>query len=124
MHNIMNNIEKIEKIEKIVCPYFTFNMDDFYGDKGSCEYTKIEEITTLFFKLNGKDRKLSLSKNKEQEMVDKIKNLNKSLNENLDKDKEDQHIDNKDIDLPVPPRLVTSLLLPLSIQVLQGLPWS
>ena len=70
----MNNIETIEKI---VCPYFTFNMDDFYGDRGSCEYPKIEEITTLFFKkLNGKDRKLSLSKNKEQEIVDKIKNLN------------------------------------------------
>ena len=67
----MNNIEIIETIEKIVCPYFTFNMDDFYGDKGSCEYPKIEEITTLFFK-----RKLFLSKNKEQEMVDKIKNLN------------------------------------------------
>jgi hypothetical protein len=72
----MNNIEIIETIEKIVCPYFTFNMDDFYGDKGSCEYPKIEEISTLFFKLNGKDRKLSLSKNKQQEMVDKIKNLN------------------------------------------------
>ena len=72
----MNNIEIIETIEKIVCPYFTFNIDDFYGDKGNCEYPKIEEITTLFFKLNGKDRKLSLSKNKEQEMVDKIKNLN------------------------------------------------
>jgi hypothetical protein len=73
----MNNIEIIETIEKIVCPYFTFNMDDFYGDRGSCEYPKIEEIITLFFKkLNGKDRKLSLSKNKEQEIVDKIKNLN------------------------------------------------
>lgn len=72
----MNNIEIIETIEKIVCPYFTFNMDDFYGDRGSCEYPKIEKITTLFFKLNRKDGKLSLSKNKEQEMVDKIKNLN------------------------------------------------
>ena len=72
----MNNIEIIETIEKIVCPYFTFNMDDFYGDKGSCKYPKMEEIATLFFKLNGKNRKLSLSKNKQQEMVDKIKNLN------------------------------------------------
>ena len=50
-----------------------FNMDDFYGDKGSCEYPKNEEITTLFFKLDGKK---SLCKNKQEEMVDKIKNLN------------------------------------------------
>lgn len=57
-------------------------------------------------------------------ITNKIKNLNKTLKENLYKDKEDQNIDNKDIDLPVPPRLVTSLLLPLRIQVLQGLPWS
>ena len=71
----MNNIEIIKTIEKIVCPYFTFNIDDFYGDKGSCEYPKIEEISTLFFKLNGINR-ISLSKNKQQEMVDKIKNLN------------------------------------------------
>jgi hypothetical protein len=71
----MNNIEIIETVEKIACPYFTFNMDDFYGDKGSCKYPKIEEIVTLFFKLNGKNRKL-LPKNKEQEIVDKIKTLN------------------------------------------------
>lgn len=71
----MNNINIIETIEKIMYPYFTFNIDDFYGDKGSCEYPKIEEMTTLFFKLNGKNRKLSLSKNKQQ-YIDKIKNLN------------------------------------------------
>ena len=71
----MNNTEIIETVEKIACPYFTFNMDDFYGDKGSCEYPKIEEIVTLFFKLNGKIENY-LSKNKQQEIVDKIKNLN------------------------------------------------
>jgi hypothetical protein len=76
MNNIMNNIEIIEIIEIIVSPYFTFNMDDFYGDRGSYEYPKIEDISTLFFKLNGKDRNLSISKNKQQEMVDKIKNIN------------------------------------------------
>ena len=35
MNNIMNNImsvEIIEQIDKIVCPYFTFNMD-FYEDR-------------------------------------------------------------------------------------------
>ena len=67
----MNNIEIIEAVEKIVSPYFKFNMDDFYGDKGSCEYPKIVEISTLFFKL-----KLSLSENKQIEMVNEIKNLN------------------------------------------------
>ena len=66
----MNNIEIIEAVEKMVCPYFTFNMDDFYGDKGSCEYPKIEEIPTLFFKL-----KLFLSEDKQQELVEQIKNL-------------------------------------------------
>lgn len=50
-------------------------MGDFYGDKGSCKYPKIEEIVTLFFKLNGKIENY-LSKNKQQEIVDKIKNLN------------------------------------------------
>lgn len=72
----MSNIEIIEVVEKIVCPYFNFNIEDFYGDRGSCEYPKIEDLDTLFFKLNGKDRKLSISKNKQEEMVDKIKNLN------------------------------------------------
>ena len=67
----MNNIEIIEAVEKIVSPYFKFNMDDFYGDKGSCEYPKIEEISTLFFKLA-----LFLSENKQIEMVNEIKNLN------------------------------------------------
>lgn len=66
----MNNIEIIEAVGKIVDPYFTFNMDDFYGEKGSCEYPKIEEISTLFFKL-----KVFLSEDKQQELVEKIKNL-------------------------------------------------
>ena len=72
----MNNIEIIEVVNKIVSPYFEFNMADFYGDRGSCEYPKIEELNTLFFRLNGRDRKLAISRNKQQEIVDKIKNLN------------------------------------------------
>ena len=69
-----NNIEIIETVKKIVSPYFKLNMDDFYGDKGSCKYPKIEEISTLFFKLQ-----LSLSETKQQEMVNKIKNLDLGL---------------------------------------------
>lgn len=75
----MNNHEIIEAVEKIINPYFTFNMNDFYGDRGSCEHPPIEEITTLYFKLNGKDRNLSLFKDKQQILVDKIINLNIGL---------------------------------------------
>lgn len=75
----MNNFEIIEAVEKIICPYFKFNIEDFYGDRGSCEYPKIEEMNALFFKRNGKDRKIILSKNEVNEMVEKIKNLNIGL---------------------------------------------
>lgn len=56
-----------------------FNIDDFYGDKGSCKYPKIEEMDILFFKLNGTDRKIAISKNEETKMVDEITNLNVGL---------------------------------------------
>ena len=75
----MNNFEIIKQVEQIVSPYFNFNMDDFYGDRGSCIYPKIEELKTLFFKLNGKDRKLFITIDDQQKMVDKIKNLNIGL---------------------------------------------
>jgi hypothetical protein len=54
-------------------------MNDFYGDKGSCEYPKLEEINVLFFKLNGKDGNLFISKNDQQIMVNKIRNLDIGL---------------------------------------------
>lgn len=57
----MNNTQIIEIVEKISYPYFKFNIEDFYGDKGSYVYPKIDDLKTLFFKLNGKDRKLSIS---------------------------------------------------------------
>ena len=75
----MNNFQIIEAVEKIICPYFKFNIEDFYGDRGSCEYPKIEEMNELFFKLNGKDKKLIISKNEVNKMVDKIINLNVGL---------------------------------------------
>ena len=75
----MNNFEIIKTIENIAHPYFIFNMDDFYGDRGSCKYPKMEEMTTLFFKLDGKNRNLLISKNKQMEIVDKIKMLNLGL---------------------------------------------
>jgi len=75
----MNNFEIIEVVEKIVFPYFKFNIEDFYGDRGSCEYPKIEEMNTLFFKLDGKNRKIAISKNEQTKIVDEITNLNVGL---------------------------------------------
>jgi len=54
----------------------------------------------------------------------KIKNLNKDLQENLDKNKGDQQKDNKDIQIPVSPSPVTVILVPLPIQVLLVIYWS
>ena len=72
----MNNNEIIKSIEQIVQPYFNFEMDDFYGDRGGLPYPKIEELDVLYFKKNGKDKKLVITKDDEQTMIDKIKNLN------------------------------------------------
>jgi hypothetical protein len=75
----MNNFEIIELVEKITSSYFKFNIEYFYGDRGSCEYPKIEEMNILFFKFNGKDRKLAISKNEQTKIVDEINNLNVGL---------------------------------------------
>jgi len=72
----MNNYEIIKLVEEIVFPYFEFNMVDMYGDRGSAVYPSIEDINTLYFKKNGKDRKLIINKVEEKAMVEKIKNLN------------------------------------------------
>ena len=47
----MNNFEIIEVVEKIVSPYFKLNIEDFYGDRGSCTLPKIEELNILFLNL-------------------------------------------------------------------------
>lgn len=72
----MNNHEIIKEIEKIVHPYFTFEMDDFYGDRGGIPYPKIENLKRLYFKKNGKDRNLIITKEEEEKFLDKIKLLN------------------------------------------------
>jgi len=69
----MNNHQKIALIEQIVNPYFKFEMDDFYGDRGGLPYPKIEELTIFYFKKT-KDNKLFVTK--EEEMIEKIKHLN------------------------------------------------
>ena len=72
------NIEKIHLVAEIVEPYFKFDMD-LYGDRGSCQLPKIEELTTLFFKFNGTDRKLILNKEDEQQLLDTIRKLHIGL---------------------------------------------
>lgn len=71
----MDNYEKIRVIEEIVNPYFKFEMHDIYGDRGGLPYPKIENLEYLYFKKNGKDRKLVITKNEEQIMINKIKEL-------------------------------------------------
>lgn len=71
----MNTHEKIRIIQEIVKPYFKFEMDDFYGDRGGIPYPKIENLTRLYFKKNGKDRTLVITKGEEQNMLKKIKEL-------------------------------------------------
>jgi hypothetical protein len=72
----MNNHEIINTINKIVNPFFIFEMNDFYGDRGGIPFPKIEELQLLAFKKNGKDKKLNLTKEQETLIINKIKDLN------------------------------------------------
>ena len=72
----MNNHEIINIINEIANPFFIFEMNDFYGDRGGMPYPKIEELQLLAFKKNGKDRKLNLTKEQETLIINKIKDLN------------------------------------------------
>ena len=74
--NKMNNQEIINIINEIANPFFIFEMNDFYGDRGGIPYPKIEELRLLAFKKNGKDRKLNLTKEQETLIINKIKDLN------------------------------------------------
>ncbi len=72
----MKNSEIIKLVEEIVHPYYTFEMDDFYGDRGGLPYPNIEDLDMLYFKKNGKDKSLRITKDEEQKMIDRIKDLN------------------------------------------------
>lgn len=69
----MNNHQIIHSVEEITNPYFRFEMDDFYGDRGGLPYPEIENLTVLFFKKH--DKRMILTKDDEQIMINKIKNL-------------------------------------------------
>jgi hypothetical protein len=79
-----------------------------------------EDLTVLFFYAWGPESQNYSA----HPITNKIKNLNKSLKQNLDKNKEDQQKDNKDIQIPGPPSPVTVTLVPLPIQVLLVSYWS
>ena len=77
----MTNIEKIHLVEEILHPYFKFDMD-LYGDRGCSQLPKIEDLTTLFFKFNGTDRQLILTKEDEQLLLITIRKLHIGVVEN------------------------------------------
>lgn len=78
----MNNREIINAINEIVNPHFIFNIGGIHEDKWSLVFKNIEELNTLYFKLDGKKKSI-ISKNKQDELVEKIKNLNIGTVENI-----------------------------------------
>ena len=73
---IKSNKEIIDKISKIVEPNWKFNMDDIYGDRGLLHYPQIEELEILHFKLDGKIFRKLFSKLEQEELINKINELN------------------------------------------------
>ncbi len=62
----------IKQINIITNPYFKFEMDDIYGDRGGIPYPPIEELTLLYFKLDGKTSKTLISTNKQTEILNQV----------------------------------------------------
>lgn len=69
-----SNKKIIEQISKIVEPQWKFHMDDIYGDRGGNPYPQIEELDVLHFKVE--KCRFMPSKNSQEELVNKIKELN------------------------------------------------
>ena len=67
----MNNREIIEIVYKIVSPYYKFSLDLQEGRLGSI-YVNIDALTIIFFKLI----KNGISKNIEEDIILKLKELN------------------------------------------------
>ncbi len=68
----MNVKEKIKLIESIVCPYYIFNTEDFYGDISNYQILTLHHI---FFKLIDQNENL-ITKEIENEIIKKIMRLN------------------------------------------------
>ena len=71
----MLNTEKIDLIHKIVQPYYNFELNDIYGDRGSNIMPNIEKLNILFFKKNGKDNLCCLTKYEDKLILNKIKQM-------------------------------------------------
>jgi hypothetical protein len=71
----MNNFEIAKLVEEITQPYFSFSYD-FYGDVKSCNIPNVEDMDILFFKKNGRNRNLIITKDEENIIVEKVKKLN------------------------------------------------
>ncbi len=70
--SLMTVTNFIEQISIITRPYFNFEMDDIYGDRGGIPYPAIEELKLLHFKLDGKTRKNFISVCKQMEILNQV----------------------------------------------------
>jgi hypothetical protein len=71
-----SNKEIIEHVEKIMGPIWNFNLDEIYGDFGSCRYPDIEELDMLYFKFKSDGRKYKVPLKQEKEkLIIKINEL-------------------------------------------------
>lgn len=61
----MNNAYIITAVHEIVSPYFKFNIEDIYGDKGGNSLPNIDDLRVLFFKLIGNHHICSIKKREE-----------------------------------------------------------
>jgi hypothetical protein len=71
----------INSVHKVTYPYFTLEIRDVYGDRGSAIMPTIEELTVLHFKLrcnccNSSIKSIIISKEKRKEILDAVNELN------------------------------------------------
>jgi hypothetical protein len=65
----------INYVSNVVSPWWKFNMDDIYGDRGGIPYPAIEELTHLYFKADSKIQKQQ-TKEECDLMLEQLKQLN------------------------------------------------
>jgi len=68
--------EIINQIDIILNPEWKFEMDDFYGDRGGIPYPSIESLDVLYWKLNYKLLKNSITSGETKNgLIQMIKDL-------------------------------------------------
>lgn len=70
----MDSIEIINTVNNILQPHF-YLVDDIYNDIPITNFEEIIGNHTLFWKLNGKNKKL-INANKQNELLEMVKQLN------------------------------------------------